>query len=312
MSIIRLFLFGLLALTSLSQAQEPQKQVAAVGTKVSLKPPDGFTPSSQFPGYWDESLGSSIMITEFPAPFAEVSGGFSNPSALTKRGMSLLSKQDVKVASQSGLLVQVKQSFSGTEYLKWLLIFGDEKETVLIAAAFPMMLEDELSEKLKTSILTATWDRKKEVSPTEGLNFTVNQLGELKLAKRIGNMLAFTRNGIFPSEDVDEPFLVVGQSVTKMKIGNPEEFAKARVLQTATIADFEIEQVSKITIDDLAGYEIVAKGKDKGSGQPMVIYQVILFEELSYVLMQGLISDRKRHSNLEVFKEMVRTFKRKR
>src|SRR5687768_6123448 len=115
MIILKVFLLlGLFALTGFSQAQEPQKQGATVvGTKVSLKPPDGFTPSSQFPGYWLESLGSSIMITELPAPFAETSAGFSNPSELMKRGMSLLSKQEVKVNGYSGLLVQVKQNAFG-------------------------------------------------------------------------------------------------------------------------------------------------------------------------------------------------------
>jgi hypothetical protein len=305
-------LITLLAFTGFSQAQEPKKQgETIIGTKVSLKPPEGFTPSPQFPGYWLESLSSSIMVTEFPNPFAEASAGFSNSSELMKRGVSLLNAQEVKLNGQSGLLVKVKQNAFGTEYLKWLLIFGDEKESVMIAATFPKELDGDLSEKMKASILTATWDRKKDVSPTEGLNFRVDEKGELKLAKRIANLLAFSKRGIFPSKDVDDPVFIVGQSVSKMEIGNPEGFAKARILQTAEIKDVEIEQSNKVTIDHLNGYEIVAKGKDKASARPMVVYQVMLFDGQSYFLMQGLISDRNRQLNLELFKEMARTFHRK-
>jgi hypothetical protein len=43
----------------------------------------------------------------------------------------------------------------------------------------------------------------------------------------------------------------------------------------------------------------------------MAVYQVMLFENQSYFLTQGLISDRNRESNLKVFKEMAKTFKRK-
>jgi len=314
MNVLRIFLFIALVSTSgFSQAKEmPTQGPAVVGTRVSLKPPAGFIPSPQFPGYWLESLGSSIMVTELPVPFPIMSAGLANPSELmSKRGISLLNKQEVKVAGRSGLLVQAKQNAFGTEYLKWLLIFGDEKESVMITASFPKELGGELSKRMKASILTATWNREKNVSLTEGLNFTVDEKGELKIAKRIANLLMFTSSGIFPSKDVDAPVFIVGQSVSKVEIVNPEEFANARIRQTATITNFDIEQSNRVTIDNLNGYEIVAKGKDKASGQSMLVYQVLLFEEQSYYLMQGLVRDINRQPNLEIFKGMARTFKRK-
>ncbi len=155
--ILRVFLLlTLLVSIGCSQTQEAQKLNAAtvVGTHVSLIPPAGFTPSTQFPGYQFESLGSSIMITELPGPFAEASAGFSKPSELMKRGMSVLDKKEVKSNGQNGLLVKVEQNAYGTDYLKWLLIFGDEKEAVIITATFPKQYESELSEKMKASILS--------------------------------------------------------------------------------------------------------------------------------------------------------------
>jgi hypothetical protein len=299
-----------LVITAFPQSKEPQA-ARVIGTRVSLKPPQEFTPSSQFPGYGLEAFSSSIVVTEIPGPFSEVSAGFSDSSALMKKGMSALNKQEVKVNGQSGLLVQIRHNLSVGEFLKWILVFGDEKESVIITATFPKEFENELSEKMKASILTATWDREKNISPTEGLNFTVSEKGDLKLAKRFINMLAFTKGGVFPDKAVNNPLLTVGQSVSKFEISDPEGFARARILQTTSVTGIEIEQSSKVTIDNLNGYEMVAKGKDNESGQPMVIYQTILFESQSYYIMLGLISTRQGETYLTAFREMARSFKRR-
>jgi hypothetical protein len=289
----------------------PKQQIPVLGTRVSLTPPDGFISSSQFPGFWQESTNCSILVTEFPASFNEASSGLSNPSALSKRGMVLIEKQQVKVSGHAGILAQVMQNISGTEYLKWLLVLGDEKESVLITAAFPKGLERQLSEKMKVSVLTAKWDKEKNIAPTEGLNFSIAEIGELRIAKRMANMLLYSKNGVFPSKDIDDPFLVVGQSLATVDIGDPEEFAKRRVLKTAEVTDVEIESSNRVTIGTLDGYEIVAIAKDKESGGPMAIYQVMLFEQQGYFLIQGLVSSKNRQPFLKVFKEMARTFRRK-
>jgi len=307
------FFLTLLAFSGCSQAQEPPKQIVSFvsGTRIKLLPPANFTPATQFPGYQLESHNSSIMVTEIPAPFAETTAGFSNSSELSKRNMSVVDKQEVKVDGQNGLLLKVEQTAYGINILKWLLVLGDEKETAMITAAFPKMHDVELSEKMKASILTSTWDRKKDVPPAEGLNFTVEEKGELELSKRVSNSLMFTKNGIFPSKDVNDPLFIVAQSISKTAIPDNEEYARARVLQVSQVQDILIEQSTKIAIENLNGYEIVANGKDTKSGQPMLIYQVMLFAERNYFLMQGLVSNENRQADIATFQEMARTFKRK-
>lgn len=314
MKILKLFLIlTLLVVNGCSHAQELPKQSDAFisGTRIRLTPPANFTPANQFPGYQLESRVSSIMITEIPGPFTETSAGFSKPDELKKRSMLVLNKQEVKLGGHNALLLKVEQRAYETDFLKWLLVFGDEKETVIITANFPKMYEAELSEKLKASILTAQWDKKRAVAPTESLNFTVEEKGELKLANRMVNMLSFTKNGIIPKKDITDPLFIAGQSISKTAIPDNEEYSKARVLQISQVKDIEVEQLNKITIDNLNGYEIVASGKDTKSEQPMLIYQVMLFEEQSYFLMQGFVGNNNRQNNLEIFKQMARTFKRK-
>jgi hypothetical protein len=291
--------------------QTPGNAISVAGTKISLKPPAGFTPASQFPGFELEDHGSSIMVTEIPGPFKEVSAGVTNPSSLKKQGISILSSQQVKVDGQTGVLVHVSQRAYDTDYLKWLLVFGDEKETVMIAATFPKQFGTKLSEVMKTSIFTATWDKGKIVSPTEGLTFAVSEKGELKIAKRFSNMLLYTQSGSIPKKSIDDPLFIVGQSVSKIETDDIESFAKSHILQTDSVTGVEIELSNKMSIDNLNGYEIVAKAKDSKSGEPMFIYQTMLFDAQGYYLMLGMVSDRQRQAYLTVFREMAGTFKRK-
>ena len=289
----------------------PAQETTIPGTRVSLIPPDDFILTSRFPGFWHETVGASIMVTEFPASLVESVAGFGDRSALGKRGLTLVHKQEVNVNNQKGLLLRIKQVVSGIDYLKWLLIFGNEKESVMVAASFPEELETELSERMKASILTAKWNKEIEVSLTEGLNFTVTAKGEMIPAKRIANALLYTWNGIFPSKVVDHPFFIVGQTLSKIDISDKKEFAKKRLLQTATITDIALEYSRPVTVDKLSGYELIAKGTDKESGQSMVIYQMILYEDEGYYLMQGIVSSRGRRIHFPIFREIARSFKRK-
>jgi hypothetical protein len=225
--------------------------------------------------------------------------------------MSLLNNEDVKVSEQTGVLFKVSQNVSGKDFLKWIVIFGDEKESVVVVAAFPKEQESQLSEKMRASVLTSSWDRTKTVSLTEGLNFSVSEMGDLKLAKRFANSLLFTKGAVFPSKEPDDPIFIIAQPVAKSEARDLEQFAKARVFETASVSGVEIEQSTKVIVDKLNGYEIVAKANDVESGEPMVIYQVILFEPQGYYIMQGLISTKQRQSFLPLFKQMALSFKRK-
>jgi len=298
--------------TAFSQSQTPTTKLTKItGTRVSLIPPQGFTPAAHFPGYELESVGASIMVIELPASFSEVAPSLSDSAALLKRGMSFVSREDVKLKGISGALVKVTQNKDGIDYVKHLLVFGDERKAVLIVATVTQSQAHVLAEKMKASLLSATWDSGLNLSTTEGLKFEVNQLGDLRIANRTMNLLSYTRGGIFPSQDINDPLFIVGESFSKVAPVDIESFAKARMLQTTSVTNIKLEQAQKVSIDKLRGYEIIANATDAASRQPMLLYQVVLVEEENYYLMQGLVTDRHRDKYLTVFKEMARSFKRK-
>lgn len=293
---------------------EPSQQAEAIsiaGTRVKLVPPVGFTVSSQFPGYVQESTGASIIVTEFSGSFSEVSASFSNPEKLAQQNLVLLNQEEVIINQQTGLLLQVQQKADEEEFLKWILVLGDEQKTVLIMATLPKILETFLSEPLKASILSAQWNKETIVSPTEGLNFTIVESGNLKFAQRLANILLYTKEGIFPSKNRDDPIFIIGQSVGQAIIKNKEAFSKERLQETASVTQIKIEHLQKVVIDELEGYEIIAQGKDIESGQTMVIYQTLLFlDDNTYYVMQGIVSLKSKDYSLIMFKAMTNSFKR--
>lgn len=158
--------------------------------------------------------------------------------------------------------------------------------------------------------MTVTWDSEKSVSPTEGLSFSLSEIGEMKLAKRMANMLIYTKGGIMPAEGDEVPVFIIGQSISKVSVKNPESLAKLSLLQNDSFTGLEIEQSSKVLIDSLSGYEITAKGLGKKSEQPTAIYLTMLFEEQNYFIMLGMVGSEQREAYLPVFKEMAGSFRR--
>ena len=307
---ILILLLALFSTVPGAQAAQSTNQ-AIPGTRISLSPPEGFTPSSQFSGFWIEALGATVMVSEFPGPMDEAVRGFDDNGAMTARGMILLHKQKVMVGRYSGFLFHIKQLVSDTEYVKWLLLFGEGQESVMIAANLPKALEKDLSPKMKASILTATWDRDKQVSPTDGLNFTLAEKGDIRFAKRMVETLLYTKNAVFPSKSPDDPLFIVGRTVRKVQVEDKQQFAKTRISQTASVKLTDIGEATEIAIDGLSGYEILAKAIDLSSGTPMMVYQVILYGDQTYYLMQGLISSSRGPEYVAVFREMAQTFKLK-
>lgn len=123
------------------------------GTNVSLQPPAGFERSESFPGFQSAEQQASIMVTQMPAPVAEVMKGM-NKETLATRGMTLLSSNPETAGGRDALLLQVAQAAGGAEYLKWMLVTGDPKSTVLVVGTFPKSAGEEVGAAIRTSLLT--------------------------------------------------------------------------------------------------------------------------------------------------------------
>lgn len=277
------------------------------GTSVSVTPPEGFTKAERFPGFMNEAIGASIMISEIPGPFVEATGGFNDPKRLQAQGMRLLNKSSIIVGGRSAILLDIEQPAYGTMFKKWLLAVDRSGSTALIVATYPSGAKRGLAEQLKEAVLGVTFG---EISdPKEALSFTVLPSPPFEIAKIMGQTLILSVNGEFPAKDESSPFMILALSPNKDNvISDKKAFAENVVMQTATVKNITIEHTVPVKIGSLMGYAIVAEGIGSEEKTPLTLYQVILYDTVGHSLILGVTPSAKRDVYLPIFEKVAKTF----
>ena len=297
-------MFLVVSVGARAESQEPVK-----GTHVILTPPSGFVVADRFPGFMSEATGASVMVSELPAPFGEVTKDF-NASGFKKQGMTLLTQEKASYGTYNGELISAAQSARGVDFLKWMAVFWDDKTTYLVTASFPKEAKADLSDVLKKTVMGArvcTTD----VDPFDALTFRVSPTNDMKIAKVIGNGILLSKGGVFPAKSIETPIFVVGASASKgLAIPDKKVFAEARLQKIATLKDVRVKTTDPITIGGLDGFESTADALDADSAAKMLVYQVVLFDADGYYAMQGIASEGQGKAQLPTLKQIARSFKK--
>lgn len=279
---------------------------------LAIPQPSGFTKATSFNGFEQSDTTSSVMLSKIPGPFAAVTKGF-NKSTLASRGIELISQQSVTIDRQSGLLLKVSQSAYGQKFLKWILVFGNEQNTKVITATFPIDSAPKLSDRLKKVIL-AVAPSKTAAPDVSSLPFTVTAVEGLTRVTKIaalGKSAAFTKDGNMPSVAVvTDPLLIVAPSLGSVPIGDQKSFAQKRLSNYPQIEIAKVTATNEISIDNLSGWEITADARDLKTKATLKVYQVMLFPQAGgYVLMVGIVGDKQAERYLPKFKAIALTYR---
>lgn len=274
---------------------------------IKLIRPDGFETAESFDGFQQPSTQSSVMAITIPGPFAEVTKGFTS-EGLKARGMTLKSRENISIDGSEGILINLTQTASGIEFAKWIVAFGNQKETKVVTATFPKAEAAQLSLVLRSVVLTAKNDTTPPPILGSDVGFKIGASNRLKLARVVGKMLLYTRDGTIPAKSPVDPLFIVARSFSEVSIIDKKEFATRRLFQTNTTKVSSIISTTKIAIAGLDGYEIVAEAKDATSDTPITVYQVMLFDGRSYILIQGMVGSKISNDYLPEFKVMARSF----
>jgi hypothetical protein len=302
MALRELILFLLLSPVAFAQG------VRVADTSVALEPPAGFTTATRFSGFERAELQASIMVTEVPAPFAGVSAGM-NERGLASRGMTLLSSAKRQIDGQPALLLSVTQSANGVEFLKWMLVTGDAKRTVMVIATFPRRSEAELSEPMRTAVLSTHATAATPPDTFEGLRFRVSPSASLKIAGRMNNMLMLTETGTIGPHGPDAAVFLIGPSVSAVPIDDLKTFAIQRAQQTKQLKNVRIAQQQPTAIAGASAHELVAEGTDAATGRTVTLYQVVVPDEGGYVLMQGLVTSTRGTAMVPEFRRIAKSYR---
>jgi hypothetical protein len=280
----------------------------ALGLK--LIRPEGFDDAENFYGFQQPNTQSSVMAVRVAGPYAQITAGFTAEQMKT-RGMVLNSKENIEIAGKSGILVGVEQAAYGIDFSKWIVAFGNESETTIITATFPSEYKLQLSEQLKTVVLSAIDDDSTSIESSNEIGFSIIASDKLRLSQGVGKMLLYTMDGDNMKKAPDDPLFIATPSISAVEISDQRQFAVRRLFQTAHTRVGSVVETNPITIDGSNGYELLAEAEHSESGTPLRLYQVILFDGNSYFLMQGLVGTKLQADYLPEFRRMARTLTRK-
>lgn len=289
---------------------------SVTGTKVRLQPPESFQPAKQFSGFIEESKQATISVQEFPFSFSKMREVFERPEELQKRGITILEKETVQVAGKDAILLKVEQRLGSSDVLQWILMQGTDTESVFIKAGFLKENTAELSEPLKQSLLTSQWDPSTKPEKLN-LGYSLTPQGDLKLALEQRETQLYSQQGKFPDENPRKPLFIVATSLNPVTVIDPARYAEELLSQLAKLQQIKQPQILKsaaIQIDGLSGYAITAKAVDPKLNVPLLVYQVLLFQddrqETNYFRMLGIVGQEFSEDYLPIFKQMSESFKR--
>jgi hypothetical protein len=280
------------------------------GTRIQMDVPEGFKPASNFSGFANETLSSSVMVTEMPIPFEAATSGFTQ-AGMEAKGMKLISKDAADSGDFKGYIIEAKQSAYGVDFDKWINVFGDKSMTVLVTATFPVSQSETLSKKLKDAVLSARFDATaKVVEPMDDLPFTVSGTTSLKIAGRVQNTLLLTPSGKMtpPLDAENKSIFVIGQALSDMEIPDKSAFARARLQKTDNLTDIKILDEKDTTVGGMPAREITASAKGK-QGESMFVLQTIAYGRGSYLIMQGMTEMSKRTRMEYEFRSIIKSLK---
>lgn len=311
--------FGLI-LTLAARAQEPPPAPAPVetstrllvpGTRVRLTPPPGHAPGQGFFGFQWEKAGASLVVTEFPGPYAQVSAAFDK-AELAKKGMKLRELRDVKLDGRAAKLASVSQTERDIQFSKWMLLTGDEKSSVMLVATFPTEYEDQLSAKLESALLGASWDPNLEVDPFAVLPWTIDKPLGLKFASQMGTALIFTEDGQASQKDKPtSPRLLIAPSMGQTTVTDARAFAERRLRQMPNLTDLEIQSSFEFSAGGRKGWELCAKATDKSNDVALFVHQVVLVGDDEYHLFLGQCGYEARETWSPRFRDCAKSWKLK-
>ena len=295
----------LCVMVNLVFGQNPSHQVIS-GTKYSMIPPDGFIASTNFSGFQNSKLGASIMVTELPIAMQLTVESFT-ADALRQKGMTLIDKQTIDFNKAKATFISLSQQANGTNYLKQMLVFGDDKKTVILNGIYAEASKD-IATAMKAALLSTTYNEQQNDDPLEAVKFKIDVSGTpFKLAKLISGSLLFSTDGKIPTVS---PTLIVGNSIGTISTTDQKKFCIERLKKLPRGESNTVKEMNAITIDQLPGYEIIEDGKSNDS-KDQLIYQVILFTGTGeYFIIVGSATEAFQ-TNLLQFKNITQTFKRK-
>ncbi len=250
----------------------------APSSRIAVDLPDGYEPAKLFSGFIHERLGVSLVIVEMPArAYDELAKGLT-PAALAAKGVSVV-RQAKLARPDEHIFIEGEQISPAGAFTKYLVVFRDRDVTALITANVQKAAPDksgvapaEIEAILASARIEPTAAAAKDL-------FTLRYLGPFQPAGAfLGNARTYTLDGRPPpvGSPAAQAIVIIAPSLDKRVVPKPEDYADKLLLGLGGLTDVKVVERQNVTYGGIGGIEIEAEARDKDSGTPVMLYQVVL------------------------------------
>lgn len=289
----------------ISNSLTPLHQLIS-GSKVGLVPPEGFVEAQSFSGFQKLESNASIMVVDVPGPIEEISKSVLNEDRLAKRKMSIHSNSRVKVNSLDGLLLEAEQTSYDASYSRKILLFGDDRNSIIIMGIYP---KDSVhfEEEMNKAIMSSLYIDSLMVDPLNGILIEIDTSNtDFKFAYVAAKNAFFSLDGNIPSKLDDKTMIIIGSFADIVEAESNEDYAINYVKEFPGNSDAKVISSEEVVINGITGYEIITEKVNAEKEETSTFYSVLLFNDgYLYYFIANTLEDSKIY--LETFRELSKT-----
>jgi hypothetical protein len=256
-------------------ASEP---TAVAGTTVTMTPPEGFVPATDFAGFANLEKQGSFFVVELPAEaMGTVSKLFKDREVAAKsfaiKGITVTEREEIKIANGEMVpLLHGTQKVGSIVFDKWMALYGGKK-TVLITFQIPQ--ENALDRRALKAVfasvstgLAPSLQEKLAVLP-----FKIEAAGPFRIIDALGGSSVLMTAG---DKDVDpeglQPMIVIVVAQASGDISNLEALAESNLRSMRGFQTAEVTARKETTFVGTDGYLLKGTYDDKGKKKSFLQY----------------------------------------
>ena len=255
------------------------------GTCVELAPPPGMTPATEFAGFADAATGSAMLVVELPVQRKEVPEFLAalNDQALAAQGLTGVTRAVLADGVPGNLLIRAAHLAHGIPFERWIYVAPSERALAMITVQVPQQFAtDDAEAELKASlasvrILSELATGAPPTDAIEALPFGY-EAGERFAVRSViaGNTVLLHAAAAEPERT--EAILLISKSLAMG--GDDHLEMSTHALETLEgMERIEIDEMyDEVSVEHLMGIELTARCTEKGTGEPCVAYQMMLFD----------------------------------
>lgn len=280
-------------------------------TRLRVALPELFSVRKGMPGLEHAFPMTQLIVTELPISIDDATEAMA-PDLVAKRGYYYDRREQFWTESGTGDLYHLKQDVDPADLRHWVLLVGDETETLHITVTTLVDLESRLAPDMRRLLESIEWKRDEYRDLQSGKSFRVDVpegLVAARAARRRVEFWGMDQIGEAVGLDVRA---VVSRSVVSDGIQDLEFFAEQHLASARELSHFERTDRSDVVLGGLPAIELIGEGTAFGHGGKLTVYQVLALDGDDAYVIQGFVSRPNRDEFVPVFRRLAASFRRAR